>query len=68
VNRQRPTSDPSVGGDAGDDGRTDDRPYNSFVLAGPDGTVHRYPRPAIISGSCRTVDPADTQGSPAPRR
>ncbi len=42
MNRQRPTSDPSVGGDAGDDGRTDDRPYNSFVLAGPDGTVHRY--------------------------
>jgi predicted amidohydrolase len=23
-------------------GADDDRPYNSFVLAGPDGTVHRY--------------------------
>jgi predicted amidohydrolase len=39
---------PEVPGDGGADGR----PYNSFVLAGPDGTVHRYRKihPFTFSG------------------
>ena len=31
-----------VPGDPADAPADDQRPYNSFVLAGPDGTVHRY--------------------------
>ena len=31
-----------VGGSCPEVGAGDPRPYNSFVLAGPDGTVHRY--------------------------
>ncbi|MFT3852122.1 MAG: carbon-nitrogen family hydrolase [Ilumatobacteraceae bacterium] len=42
-------------------GGDDRRPYNSFVLAGPDGTVHRYRKihPFTYGGEDKHVRPGD---------
>src|ERR1700712_1536332 len=50
---------PEVPADAGDDLHADRRPYNSFVLAGPDGTVHRYRKihPFTYGGEDKHVRP-----------